>query len=59
MEQTAVKKADSLIDEKQSTKDGSKDMLRKICQYLENTYLEVKGLKETLGKQEKMIKEQS
>jgi hypothetical protein len=58
-ELTAVKKAASLIDEKQSTKDGSKDMLRKICQYLESTLLEVKGLKETLNKQEMMIKEQS
>ncbi|KAL3702668.1 hypothetical protein TMatcc_011248 [Talaromyces marneffei ATCC 18224] len=56
---TAVKKAASLIDEKQRTKDGSKDMLRMICQYLEKTLLEVKGLKETLSKQERMIKEQS
>jgi vacuolar-type H+-ATPase subunit I/STV1 len=59
VELTAVKKAASLIDEKQSTKDGSKDMLRMICQYLENTLLEVKGLQETLSKHERMIKEQS
>jgi hypothetical protein len=31
----------------------------KICQYLESIYLEVNGLKETLRKQEKIIKEQS
>ncbi|EED22525.1 conserved hypothetical protein [Talaromyces stipitatus ATCC 10500] len=59
IELTAVKKAANLIEEKQSTKDGSKDMLRKICQYLESTFLEVKGLKETLSKQEQMIQEQS
>ncbi len=59
MELTAVKKAASLIDQKQSAKDGSRDMLRKICQYMEDTYLEVKTLKEALSKQGKMIKEQS
>jgi hypothetical protein len=34
VELTAVKKVASIIDEKQSAKDGSKDMLRKMCQYL-------------------------
>jgi hypothetical protein len=59
VELTAVKKAAGLIEEKQSGKDGSKDMLKKIGQYLESTYQEVKGLKEVLIRQEKMIKEQS
>ena len=59
VELTAVKEAASLIDQKQSAKDGSRDMLRKICQYMEDTYLEVKTLKEALSKQGKMIKEQS
>uniref|UniRef100_A0A093ULR6 Retrovirus-related Pol polyprotein from type-1 retrotransposable element R1 n=1 Tax=Talaromyces marneffei PM1 TaxID=1077442 RepID=A0A093ULR6_TALMA len=59
MELTGVKKAANLIEEKQSAKDGSKDLLRKICQYLESTVLEVKGLQESLCKQEKIIKEQS
>ncbi|EED14511.1 conserved hypothetical protein [Talaromyces stipitatus ATCC 10500] len=59
VELTAVKKAAGLIEEKQSGKDGNRDMLKKIGQYLESTYQEVKGLKEVLIKQEKMIKEQS
>ena len=58
-ELTAVKKAAGLIEEKQNGKDGSRDILKKIGQYLESTYQEVKGLKEVLIKQEKMIKEQS
>uniref|UniRef100_A0A093V5P3 Uncharacterized protein n=1 Tax=Talaromyces marneffei PM1 TaxID=1077442 RepID=A0A093V5P3_TALMA len=59
VELTAVKKAAGLIEEKQSGKDGNRDMLKKIGQYLESTYQEVKGLKEALIKQEMMIKEQS
>jgi hypothetical protein len=59
VELTAVKKAAGLIEEKQSGKDGNRDMLKKIGQYLESTYQEVKGLKEVLIRQEKMIKEQS
>jgi hypothetical protein len=38
VELTAVKKATSLIKKKQSGKDGSRDILKKIDQYLENTY---------------------
>ncbi|KAL3713548.1 hypothetical protein TMatcc_002251 [Talaromyces marneffei ATCC 18224] len=59
VELTAVKKAAGLIEEKQNGKDGNRDMLKKIGQYLESTYQEVKGLKEVLIKQERMIKEQS
>jgi hypothetical protein len=58
-ELTAVKKAAGLIEEKQSGKDGNKDILKKIGQYLESTYQEAKGLKEVLIEQKKMIKEQS
>ncbi|KAL3704454.1 hypothetical protein TMatcc_010145 [Talaromyces marneffei ATCC 18224] len=59
VELTAVKKAAGLIEEKQSGKDGNRDMLKKIGQYLESTYQEVKGLKEIIIEQGKMIKEQS
>uniref|UniRef100_A0A093UYX5 Uncharacterized protein n=1 Tax=Talaromyces marneffei PM1 TaxID=1077442 RepID=A0A093UYX5_TALMA len=59
VELTAVKKAAGLIEEKQSGKDGSRDMLKKIGQYLASTYQEVKGLKEIIIEQGKMIKEQS
>uniref|UniRef100_A0A093V1R4 Enolase n=2 Tax=Talaromyces marneffei PM1 TaxID=1077442 RepID=A0A093V1R4_TALMA len=59
VELTAVKKAAGLIEEKQSGKDGNRDMLKRIGQYLESTYQEVKGLKEIIIEQGKMIKEQS
>lgn len=59
VELTAVKKAAGLIEEKQNGKDGNRDMLKKIGQYLESTYQEVKGLKEIIIEQGKMIKEQS
>uniref|UniRef100_A0A093UV14 Nucleic-acid-binding protein from mobile element jockey n=1 Tax=Talaromyces marneffei PM1 TaxID=1077442 RepID=A0A093UV14_TALMA len=51
VELTAVKKAAGLIEEKQNGKDGNRDMLKKIGQYLESTYQEVKGLKEHLREQ--------
>lgn len=51
-ELNAVKKAAGLIEEKQSGKDGNRDMLKKIGQYLEITYQEVKELKEVLSFQE-------
>jgi len=59
VELTAVKKAAGLIEEKQNGKDGNRDMLKKIGQYLESTYQEVKGLKEIIIEQGKLIKEQS
>lgn len=46
-------------EEKPSAKDGNKDALKKMYQYLENTYREVKELKEGLIKQEATIREQS
>jgi hypothetical protein len=56
---TAVRKAASLIEERQCAHDENQEMLRKMCQYLEGTYREVKGLKETLSKQGKIIQEQN
>ncbi|EED14599.1 conserved hypothetical protein [Talaromyces stipitatus ATCC 10500] len=54
---TAVRKAANQIEERQCAQDENQMMLRKMCQYLEGTYREVKSLKETLSKQEKNIQE--
>ncbi|KAL3708730.1 hypothetical protein TMatcc_006714 [Talaromyces marneffei ATCC 18224] len=51
VELTAVKKAAGLIKEKQNGKDGNRDILKKIGQYLESIYQEVKGLKELIEKE--------
>uniref|UniRef100_A0A093VKG1 Uncharacterized protein n=1 Tax=Talaromyces marneffei PM1 TaxID=1077442 RepID=A0A093VKG1_TALMA len=50
VELTAVKKAAGLIEEKQSGKDGNRDMLKKIGQCLESTYQEIE--KEMRGNEE-------
>ncbi|EED13951.1 hypothetical protein TSTA_101870 [Talaromyces stipitatus ATCC 10500] len=45
---TAVRKAANQIEERQCAQDENQMILRKMCQYLEGIYREVKILKETL-----------